>query len=414
MRRNDPDVGAVLTAIEMSLLSVEWYVEGQGETPQDEEAAGFLEQAWDDMSMSPSDLLSDIFTMFPFGFHLAEIVYKQRNGPQQRHRVQPIDAPAPSKYDDGRIGWRKIAPRHQETIERWSFDEGGGLQGAWQILPQGGRVFLPIDKCLLFTTKRERGNPEGYSILRNAWRSYYIKTNVEETEVISAERDMTGLPTLTLPVGATDQDKLAARDVLEKIKIDDQAGLILPRTGEGDHQRWMFELMASPGTPRIDTDKVISRNTIAIARSMLAQFLTLGQGRVGSYALSKDMRDLFHLAANGYLNRIEETLNRFAVDRLFALNDFENLTDTPKLRHGQMGNRQLDVYMTALEKAAMIGMPFTTEDYNQMRKEFELPELPEDFENQDEDVAPTEQPEEGEGQSAPQTTAERWYSNPNY
>ena len=212
MRRNDPDVGAVLTAIEMSILSVDWVVERAGVTPQDEEAAVFLEQCWDDMSMSPKDLMSDICTMFPFGFHLAELVYKVRDG--TKPSTSTSESPAPSKYDDGRIGWRKMAPRHQETISRWDFDEAGGLRGAYQQLPQGGTVYLPIDKCVLWTTKRERGNPEGYSILRNAYHSYYIKTNMEEIEVISAERDMTGIPFIKLPVGADADDKEAALEIL--------------------------------------------------------------------------------------------------------------------------------------------------------------------------------------------------------
>ena len=48
MRRNDPDVGAILWAIEMSMLSVDWTVERQSNSAKDEEAAVFLEQCWED------------------------------------------------------------------------------------------------------------------------------------------------------------------------------------------------------------------------------------------------------------------------------------------------------------------------------------------------------------------------------
>lgn len=446
MRRNDPDVGAILTAIEMSMLSVEWQVERGGETPTDEEAAVFLEQCMDDMSLTWKDFLSDVFTMFPFGFELGELVYKLRAGPKPSQPSNP-DAPAPSKYDDGRIGWRKVAIRHQETIERWDFDEKGGLRGAWQQLPAGGRVYLPIDKCLLFTTKRERGNPEGYSILRNAWMSYYIKTNIQEIEVISAERDMTGIPFLKLPIGADQDDKDAALEILEKIKWDDQAGIVLPRLGEADANQWEFGTVASPGSPRIDTDKVIQRSSIAIARSVLAQFLTLGQGRVGSYALSKDMRDLFHLAVKGWLDRIEETINRYMVDRLFAMNDFGELTEMPKIRHGRMGQRDIEPFVNAIEKLFAIGMPMIKDDWNFIRGELEMPMIPDDkleeMEEQqeaedeaklqalrnlpgvpsvpngnkpapgnsaDQNPAPGEQPDEEDKTNNPQSTSERWFS----
>lgn len=397
MRRNDPDVGAILWAIEMSFLSVDWTVERAGETPADEEAATFLEQCWDDMSMSPRDLVSDVCTMFPFGFHIGEIVYKLRSGGDV------------SLYDDGRIGWRKIAPRHQETIESWDYDENGGLRGVWQLLPLGGKVYIPIEKCILFTTRRERGNPEGYSILRNAWHSYYIKTNVQEIEVISSERDMTGIPFMRLPVGADSEDAAKARDILEKLKWDDQAGIVLPRNGESEHQWWDFGTVSSPGAGKIDTDKVIQRCTVAIARSVLAQFLTLGSGAVGSYALSKDMRDLFHLALKGWLDRAEDTVNRYMVARLFKLNDFQGLTALPKLRHGRMGQRSVDIFVSAIEKLVTMGMPVTSEDWNFIRSEMEMPLLPEEVfeEEQQEDLAPTEQPDEDESQNV---AKEAWFS----
>lgn len=395
MRRNDPDVGAILTAIEMSIQSVDWSVERAGEEKADEEAALFLEQCMNDMSLSWRDFINDVCTMFPFGFELGEVVYKLRDG-QKPESTSENDV-ASSKYDDGRIGWRKIAVRHQESIAQWDFDEHGGLRGCWQALPNTGqRVYLPIQKCLLFTTKRERGNPEGYSILRNAWHSYYIKTNIEEIEVISAERDMTGIPVMKLPVGADANDAAAAESILEKLKWDDQAGIVLPRHGEGEHQQWQFETVTSSGSTRIDTDKVIQRSSIAIARSVLAQFLTLGSGRVGSYSLSKDMRDLFHLAVKGYMDRMEETINRFLVARLFKLNNFGELTDTPKIVHGRMGQRAVDTFMSALEKAMTMGMPITKEDWDFIRQELEMPALPKDFdwEEYEDEHKPVDEPAE--------------------
>lgn len=425
MRRNDPDIGAILIAIEMSIQSVPWNTEEGGDSSADQDAAEFLWQCWHDMSMSPADFMSDICTMFPFGFHLAEIVYKRRLGPKPKG----ADVPS-SKYNDGKIGWRKFAPRHQETIERWVYDDKGGLQGAMQELPQGGTVFLPIDKCILFTTRRERGNPEGYSILRNAWSPYYIKTNMEEIEVISAERDMTGIPYIRLPAGATEDDKEKALEILERIKWDDQAGIVLPTFGEQDHQKWEFGVVGSPGAPRIDPNVVIRRCAVSIARSVLAQFLTLGQEGVGSYALSRDHKDLFHLAIKGWLDRIEDTINRFAVERLMALNAFTSLTDTPKLRHGRVGQRQIDVFVAALEKLATLGMPMSKEDWNFIREELELPLLSDEkldeWEEEEEskgdlldnlarqqpsgndddnDIAPTQQTPDT------QTSRERWFSN---
>jgi len=379
MRRNDPDIGAVLLAIEMSLHSVEWATEAAGKTQADIDAQEFLNSCMEDMSESWHDFLSDVFSMFPFGFSLFEIVYKIRSGPKKL-RLNDPNAPASSRFDDGRIGWKKLSIRNQETIERWAFDEHGSLVGAWQQLSFGNakRVFIPIEKCLLFTTKRERGNPEGYSILRNAYRQYYHKSNLEEIEAISAERDMTGVPFIRLPVGATEDDRNAALNILEKLKWDDQVGLALPRMGPEEHQWWEFGIVQSAGAPRINIHEVINRTANAIARSTLSQFLMLGSSGVGSYALSSDHQDLFHIAAKGYLDRLEETFNRFAVQKLFDVNEFEGVDKLPKVRHGRIGKRQLDTFVASLEKLMAMGMPVQNSDWNIFRREVELPELSDD------------------------------------
>jgi hypothetical protein len=54
---------------------------------------------------------------------------------------------------------------------------------------------------MLFRTKSRKGSPEGKSILRNAYRSWYFKRRIQEIEGIGIERDLAGFPTLTAPEG---------------------------------------------------------------------------------------------------------------------------------------------------------------------------------------------------------------------
>ena len=58
---------------------------------------------------------------------------------------------------------------------------------------------IPIDKALLFRTKSRKDNPEGRSILRNAYRSWYFKRRIQEVEGIGIERDLAGLPVMYAP-----------------------------------------------------------------------------------------------------------------------------------------------------------------------------------------------------------------------
>jgi len=399
MRRVDPDVGAILTAITMVILSATWNVRPGGETPQDEEAAQFLKSCMGDMSHSWSDFITEVCTMFPFGWAYFEVIFKQRLGP---------DKDPPSIYDDGRIGWRKIALRGQQSLYRWDLDENGGIRGMVQRAPPDFQErVIPIEKAVLFRTRREKNNPEGYSILRNAYRSYYIRKNLEEIEVIGAERDLTGTLVLYEPAGASQDDHEAALDILRKYKQDDQAGLLLKRLGATPEMQWEAKLLQAAGAGKVDMDKAIQRYSINIARSVLAQFLTLGQGRVGSWALSRDQKDLFHLAVKGHMDTIEDTVNRFLVRKLFSLNDFGQLTELPRIEHSDIGDvdlKTLGSYILALSQAGVMVTDKDATDW--LRDKAGLPELPEEA-IPPEEAPPKTPPAPVPGETPPSGAVER-------
>jgi hypothetical protein len=95
------------------------------------------------------------------------------------------------------IGWRKFAPRAQESILYWIWDDEGGLQGAVQLAaPDYKTIPISIDRLLLFRTTSLKNNPEGRSILRNCYRPWFFKRRIEEVEGIGIERDLCGIPVL--------------------------------------------------------------------------------------------------------------------------------------------------------------------------------------------------------------------------
>ena len=129
--------------------------------------------------------------MLPFGYSVFEIVYKIRRGPNSR------SPKFRSNFTDGLVGWRKIAMRAQDTISEWVIDEDGGIRGYYQnAAPNYETVFIPIEKSLLFRTEVNKNNPEGRSLLRNAYRSYYFLKRIQELEAIGIERELAGLPVL--------------------------------------------------------------------------------------------------------------------------------------------------------------------------------------------------------------------------
>lgn len=329
MMDNDPIVGALLFAIDRLLREVEWRVEPASQSPEDQQNAEFIEQNMQDMSHTWDDLISEVMTMVPYGWAWCETVYKRRVGPWEK------DAAKRSKFDDNKIGWRKISLRAQETLLRWVFDEDGGIKALVQMAPPlYAPTVIPIEKSLLFRTTVAKNNPEGRSLLRTAYRPWYMKKRLEEYEGIGIERDLAGLPMARLPaeyldaVPGSKQDLMvkAFRKMVRSVRRDEQEGILLPSLfDENGNQLFEFELLTSGGSRQFDTDSIIQRYEQRILMSVLADFILVGHEETGSYSMHTDKRGLFQTAINSIAQSIAEVFNRYAIPRLFAINGIKPL-----------------------------------------------------------------------------------------
>ena len=365
MSDNSPVAGSMLYAIEQLLRQIEWRVEPASTKADDRANGEFVEQNMNDMSHSWSDLISEILTMLPYGWSYHELVYKRRIGPWES------DARKRSKYTDGRIGWRKIPIRSQETLQRWVFDETGGIQGMVQLSPPDYQTRpLPINKCLLFRTSVTKNNPEGRSLLRTAWRPYFMLKRLEEYEAVGIERDLTGLPVGKVPAEylnakpGTDEAKMveAFRKMVTSVRRNEQEGIVLPTAYDQDTKQPLFDfaLLTSGGSRQFDTDGIIQRYETRILMSILADFIMTGhEDNGGSYALHTDKSGLFRTSINSIAQAIADVFNRHAIPRLFALNAMKpaelprivpNDVDPPDLG-------QLAQFMTAMGGAGAQWFP---------------------------------------------------------
>lgn len=353
MSSNDAVVGAVLFAIEQLSRSVSWRVEPGGKAPEDQERAAFVEGCLDDMSSTWSDTLSEILSMLTFGFSWHEIVYKRRNGESR-------DATQRSAFNDGRIGWRKWPIRSQDSLYQWVFDDEGGVQGFMQQDPSALRIVtIPIEKSLLFRTASRKANPEGTSVLRTAYRSWYFSRRIEEIEAIGVSRDLAGYPVMQVLESGPDiwnandaaavQLKQNIETLVRSISRDEQEGMVLPHWCE-------FKLVSSGSRRNFDTSGIIQRYAQRIAASMLADFILLGHEKVGSFALSSSKTHLFATALGSYLDAIRDVVNRHAIPRLLALNGWPTV-NAPKLAHGDVETPDLAELGTYVSSLAGAGMP---------------------------------------------------------
>lgn len=384
MSENDPLVGALLFAIDRLLRNVEWTVEPAGKSTDDAKAAKFVEQCMEDMSSTWSDFIAEVLTMLPYGWSWHEVVYKRREGLWAR------DGRRRSKFSDGLIGWRKMPIRAQETLLRWVFDESGDVKALVQLAPPLYQTkVLPIDRSLLFRYKQYKGSPEGLSMLRNSYRPWYMKKRLEEFEAVGIERDLAGLPVVKVPAEmlrakpGSDQAKAldAFKKMVKSVRRDEQEGLVFPMAYDQDTKQplYSFELLGGGGGRAFNTDAIIRRYEERILMTTLADFILVGHQANGSYSLHTDKTGIFRTSLNSIAMTIADTLNRYALPKLFALNGWKP-ESLPKITPTDVDApdiAQLGQFMGAMQSAGVAWFP-DGELENFVRQAARLPKLDED------------------------------------
>ena len=360
MSENDDIVGAILFSIEMLVKQADWNVEAGGDSAKDKEAAEFVRSCMDDMQDTWIDTVSEILSFLTYGWSLHEIVYKRRCGRTRDPRTR-------SKFTDGLIGWQKLPIRAQETLYQWEYDDNDNLIGMTQQPPPSFELLtIPMEKALLFRTKSRKDTPEGRSILRNAYRSWYFKRRIQEIEGIGIERDLAGLPVITAPPNVDvwdvkDPDNAeryaALKALAQGIRRDQSEGVAL-------NNEYKLELMTSGGARQFDTNAIINRYDSRMAMTALADFILLGHQKVGSFALSSDKTELFAMAIGAYLDIICEEFNNKAIPALIDINGnhFTGITDYPRLTHGDIEDPNLTEVSTFVKDMTGIGVILPDDD----------------------------------------------------
>src|SRR5581483_3538262 len=290
-------IGAMIFAITQSMRKVAWRVQPPTDRAEAKAEAEFAESLMGDMSHTWEDFVAEALSMLGYGYAPCEIVYKRRLGrrPASRPGPRPKQELSSSEFDDGRICWRRLPLRGQDTIIKWFFDENGQVKGLTQQPWIGQLIDIPIDKLLLFRPSAHKNNPEGRSVLRNAYRSWFFTKRLEEQEAILIER-MNGFPVMYVPSrlmeeadanpgGSAGQALDAYKKIVTNVRVDEQMGAVLPSDvyqgsdGKPSSVRMYEFCLVTPqhgGKATADTDKTIARHKIDMLITLLCDFIMMG------------------------------------------------------------------------------------------------------------------------------------------
>lgn len=348
---NDPMIGGVLLAMNEVIGRLDWHIQPpEHATPEEQAQADFVQQCMDDMSDSWDVVLGNIMSMVQYGWSFVETAYKRRGG-------NTNDPTTRSAFSDGRIGWKSWPLRSQDSLLEWAFDDAGTTTAMIQqdIAGQSrgpSRRILPMKRGLLFRTDEYKGNPEGRSMLRAAYRPWFYQKRIEEIEAIGIERDLAGMPYAYAPSDwfATNGDKRLTdvRDMLVNTRRNELDGVLLPSIFDNQNNRMLeFGLLSSGGTRQFDTNAIVGRYNNKIATSMLMDFMTLGHEDTGSYALGTAKITMWQLVVESIAKSITSAVNRHAIPRLMRLNGWAP-DRTPELSFGDVAQADLTVLATFL------------------------------------------------------------------
>jgi len=375
MRRSDGQVQALLYCLELPIRSTRWYVEPYDKNnPKDVQIAEFIEENLfsgppKGMTVHWDDFLRLALLMFSFGHSIFEKVYE-------------VDSKGFAK-------WRKFAERPHETIKDFKYDEKGGPLHVEQYVAGASFVEMPVDNCLIFTHRKEGGRLHGIPVLRAAYKHWFIKDFLLKITNIGIEKNHVGTPVCKLPQEIQDDsdDKAVAEKIVRNLRSGQDAGVVLPFG-------WELEMFEGKRVA-IEVLPYIQYQDQMIAKAALAQFLQLGTGSVGSFALGKDQSDFFLMSLNAQAKYVCDTTNSYAIPQLVDYNwDVEGY---PKLRFEKVGGRNTAGIIEGV-KSLVGGKIILPDDglEKYMRELMELPEIDKETirGGQQEAFIPTSQPKE--------------------
>lgn len=390
MYDNEPLIGGFMHAITMLVRNVDWVVKPGGSSPRDEKAAEFISSCKDDMDQPWSDFIAEVLSMLPFGWSWHEMVFKTREGPWHP------DPKRNSRYNDGMIGIRRLPIRSQDSLVRWVFDERGEVLGmVQQGAPSYTMTTIPASKSLLFRLWAPKGNPEGRSLLRNAYRPWYMKKRIEEFEAVGVERDLAGMPVIKVPAEYLSKNATPAQKetvtrmtkTVRSVRRNEQEGIVFPVAYDQDTRQPLFDLslLGSGGGRQFQTQAIIERYEQRILMSVLADFIMVGHQRSGSYSLHTDKTGIFRTTLNAIAESIAEQLNRRLVPTLLRLNGMTDLEKMPTFEPNDVDSPDIAVLGQFMSSMAAMGVQwFPDAELEQfVRKAARLPQLGTDEEKRE-------------------------------
>jgi len=348
----DSQVGMILNTIKSPILSADWDIITKSDDKKQIEHAEFSKEYFFKNYPCPwQNLLYQILTFVEYGFSTFEQIYRLWTWQGTRYHVPELLARMQTSIEE-------IQPENKLVVQNKT---------------DGKQVQIPFDVLVFFILNQEGNDMRGTSLLR--W-SYWDWKRKDETEIIDAigvRKNALGIPTMKIPQsikrGSTDYTELTK--LLEKIGRSQNPYMIY---GEGYEFKWEFG-----NYNNAITNQKIARHNSQMAKTVMVQFLELGQsGKGGAYALGDVQSQIFLDSLQYIVDLVTTVFNRAIIKPMIDLN-FGEQNIYPELVGLNINKAKIqqfiDNYAKMLEKG---GIEPTINDEDFIRTKMEMPNLTED------------------------------------
>jgi len=365
MAKSDPVVHATMQHIITPLLAAEWECRPASSDPKHLEQAAFVQQALDRWMERPFvAILEDLLRYLRHGVSVTEGTYEWAR--KSWSYVDPNGKDVTVAERDVLI-WRDWAPRLPRTIWKWNVDASGKLtsieQNTYDTWGQSSPIVtLPIEKCLVLVNEQEGDDYWGVSLLRGAYKPWYMLEGIQRVAAIGMEKFLVGTPIARMKNGATAAQRNAALNMLMNIRSGEQTAVVYSEDlgfdcGDGESSRAISILTPDREPP--DALPLIRHLESNIFTNILARFMDLGQRETGARATAEVQRDPFFLGLISVANKVSDTINRTFVRQIIDLN-YPGVMEYPTLKATGISPQDIPVIARAAQLWASNG--FLTPD----------------------------------------------------
>jgi len=351
-------------------------------------------------AMKGADVVTKGLIEAPLAKPWPQIVRKQA---LYRMLGNAIHATAMRRRKDGMIVFSAIEHRPQHTIERWNRpDEFSPWESVSQrLLQRGDLVDIPLDECWYSVDDTISDSPDGVGLLRHIIEHVRRLEIYEALEGKAYTEDLGGIPIGRAPLAEIEKantgksaadiaaDKMTRtktlREVLDNRKKTPELSqwlLLDSDTYNNADQsktnvpKWAIENLKSETANLPDINQVITRVRFEIACTLGIEWVLLGSGDNGSFALSADKTSMFASTLQTTLTELAYSATNQLARRLIAANGLDPDTCTPKLVAEPISTDAIETCTRSLANLALAGLPPNDPARNVIRSRLRLPPEP--------------------------------------